>query len=216
MTTTDLRRIRALVVLRLAEVLAAQRPLVPAVLFVVLVLVLTVNDPSSAPGPWPVTVPVLSAASTWLTLAATNTGEDRTVATAAAGGPGRWAVAAIGAALLLELPPVVVGALLPALLHPAGYPPAVIGGAVVAHLTAAMAGTAIGLGCSRPVVDRPGLAAALAFVVVVVAATVPWLPPVGTAVRAVGEGTPSVADPVVAAALLGVVSVGWWARSRRG
>lgn len=218
MTTAGADRVRALVALRVAEVVVAQRALVPLVLFVVAVLVLVVNDPSPAPGPWPVTVPVLYAACTWASLAATRAGEDRTVATAAVGGPARWVVAAAGAALLLEVPAVVVGALLPALLQPAGYAPAVVGEALVAHLTAALTGTAVGLVCSRPVVDRPGWAAAVAGVVVIVTATVPWLPPIGTTVRALDAADGSALDPldpVVAVVLLAAAAAGWWAVARR-
>ncbi|WP_433798953.1 hypothetical protein [Actinomycetospora sp. CA-084318] len=214
MIAGDVRRLRALAALRLAEIVGGQRCLVPMVLFAVLVVVLVVNDPSPAPGPWPVTAPALCAASAWLTVAATGTGELRPVAAAAVGGPGRWVAATVVAATVLALGPVLLAVGLPAVLH-GGFPPATVGGAVLAHVTAAVAGTAVGLVCAPPVVPRPGASAAAAFVVVVGVATTPWLPPVGTTVRAVDAGGVRPVDLVVAVLLLVAAGTVWWVVARR-
>lgn len=179
------RRFRALVGYRLADLLRAQRVLVPAVVHIVLLAVLLAHDPRhDLPGPWPVSVLALYAASAWLALAAVNTEEpdQQAVTVSAAGRAGRVAAGTVVAILVIEVPLVVLSAGVPAVLTPAGFPvPAVVG--VLAHLVAAVTGAAVGMACARPFVARVGWAAALATTIVAVTATQPWLPPVGTTVR---------------------------------
>jgi hypothetical protein len=194
-------RFTALVAYRLTDTLRAQRALLPAAVFVVLLAVLLTHDRSPAPGPWPVTVLALYVTGAWLALATANTEEPghRAVTTVAAGGAGRVVAATVVVVLVVALPLAVLAAVLPAVLVPGGFPTAAVVAALVAHAVAAFSGTAVGLVAARPLVHRVGWAASGVAVVLVLTATQPRLPPVGDAVRLVGET--GVSAPGLAAAL---------------
>jgi hypothetical protein len=218
-------RFVALVSYRLTDTLRAQRAVLPALVFVVLLAVLVTHDRSPAPGPWPVTVLALYVAAAWLALATADTEEpaQRAVTTVAAGGPGRVVAATVVVVLAIAAPLATLAAIVPAVLAPQGFPTAAVVAALVAHLVAATSGTAVGLLAARPLVTRVGWAASGIAVVVVVTATQPRLPPVGDAVRLVGEtGTSAtglaaglLADLGVALAVLAAAMlVSWWVSRR--
>lgn len=200
-------RFAALVAYRLADTLRAQRALLPAVVFVVLLAVLLTHDRSPAPGPWPVTVLALYVTGAWLALATANTDEpgQRAVTTAAAGGAGRVVAATVLVVLVVAAPLGALAAVLPAVLVPGGFPTAAVVAALVAHLVAVLSGTAVGLVAARPLVQRVGWAASGVAVVVVLTATQPRMPPIGDAVRLV-EAT-GVPTPGVTIELLGDLGV---------
>jgi hypothetical protein len=194
------------------DLLRSQRFLVPVFAYIALLGVLFGGDPGPAPGGWPASALALYAVGAWLAITTANTEDpvQRHVTVAAAGGP--WAVAR-GVLLACLAVDVLLAALatvrpvIPLITHVYPYPPAELIGGFLAHLAAAATGTAVGLLCARPVIPRIGWSLLVAVTVVVVTGVTPWLPPVGTAVRAL-ETVP-VALPVVAVdALLGLALAG--------
>lgn len=120
----------------------------------------------------------------------------RTITVAAAGGPGRVFAATLLTALAVDAVLVTISTAVPALRG--SYAPAAGAAGALAHIAAATTGTAVGLLCARPVVNRVGWSFCLTVTVVVITAVQPWLPPVGSAVRALTTGA---ALPIVEAAL---------------
>jgi hypothetical protein len=202
-----------------ADVLRSQRYLLPLLVYAAVLGVLFGNDPGPPPGPWAASALALYPLAAWFAVIVANTEDpvQRTVTAAAAGGLGPVVTGTLlvglgGDALLVVLPvgwPVVLGH------HP--YPPSVLLLGGVAHLACASAGTAVGLLCARPLVERIGWSFCLGVAIVVVTAVQPWLPPVGVAVRALTTIGP---PPVLAAALglvlaAGAAVVAWVVERRR-
>jgi hypothetical protein len=201
------------------DVLRSQRCLLPLLVYVAVLGVLFGGDPGAPPGAWPASALALYPMAAWLAVIVANTEDpvQRTVTVAAAGGvvpvvTGTLLVGLAGDLLLVVLPvgwPVVFGG------HP--YPPSVLLLGGVAHLACAVTGTAVGLLCARPLVERIGWSFCLGAVIVVVTAVQPWLPPVGVAVRALTTlGPPPVAAAVLSLVLaLGAAAVAWTVERRR-
>jgi hypothetical protein len=104
--------------------------------------------------------------------------------------------------------PLVVGR------YPYSAPVLLLG--ALAHVACAATGTAVGLLCARPLVQRIGWSFCLGLTIVTITAVQPWLPPVGTAVRAiVAGGPPPVGDAVLGVALAGAAAAVGWAVERR-
>jgi len=191
----------------LGDMLRSQRFVVPLIVYVAALGVLFGGDPGPAPAAWPVSALALYPISAWLAIT-TAGAEDpvaRHVTVAAAGGPG---VVARGVLLVCLLADVVLAAaaavrpVLPVITVLYPYAPTELVGAFLAHLGVAATGTAVGLLCARPVIERVGWSFLVAAAVVVVTGVTPWLPPVGTAVKALGTVPIS---PVVLDTVLGLL-----------
>ncbi len=196
----------------LDDLLRSQRFLVPVFGYVALLGVLFGGDPGPAPGGWPASALALYAVGAWLAITTANTEDpvQRQVTVAAAGGPGavaRGVLLACLAADMLLAALATVRPLVPVITHVYPYSAGELVGGFLAHLATAAAGTAVGLLCARPVITRIGWSLLAAVTVVVITGVTPWLPPVGTAVRAL-ETVP-VALPIVALdAVLGLALAG--------
>jgi hypothetical protein len=202
-----------------ALVLAEQRVLLPLIVYAAVLGVLFGGDPGPAPAPWAASALAAYPVAAWLALVVANVEDpvQRTVTVAAAGGRGRVTSGTVLVALGGDLVMVAAAVLWPNVVSPYDYATGVLGLGVLAHLACAAAGTAVGLLCARPVVRRIGWSFCLAAVVVTVTAVQPWLPPVGTAVRALTAGAPPpVGSAVTALAAVGVAAVvSWWVERRR-
>lgn len=193
----------------LADAVRAQRVLLPVVAQGVVLAVLFGGDPGPPPAPWAASAFALYPVAAWLAVVLANAEDPvaRTVTVTAAGSPGRAAAAVLLVALAGDLLLVALSVLWPVLVTRYAHPPPVVLTGVLAHLAAAGAGTAVGLLVARPLVTRVGWSALIASVVVVVTAVQPWLPPVGTAVRALAsDGPPPVTDAVIGLALAAVAA----------
>lgn len=216
-----MRRLLAVARYLLVELLAAQRVLVPVVVFVLLAGVLLAGDHVAAPGPWPATTLALYAVAAWIGLVTANAEDPvaRTVTVAAAGGPGPVTVATALVALAVSVVLALLVVLVPGLVSPGGFPPAALVAGLLAHLAAAVTGCGIGMITARPLISRVGWSFVLTALVVVVTAVQPWLPPVGTAVEALSTASvPSGALVValgVAVVVLVACGVASWAAARR-
>lgn len=185
----------------LADLLRSQRFLVPVFVHLAALAVLFGGDPGPAPGGWPASALLLYPVSAWLAITTANSEDPvaRLVTVAAAGGPAAVARGVLVACLVADVGLAAASAVrpvLPLVTHVYAYPPAELLGGGLAHLATATTGTAVGLLCARPVIDRVGWSLLAAVTVVVVTGVTPWLPPVGTAVAAIG--TAPVALPAVA------------------
>jgi hypothetical protein len=202
-----------------ADVLRSQRFLIPMVVYAAVLAILFGGDPGPPPTPWGASAIVLYPVAAWLALVVANTDDpvQRTVTTVAAGGHAAVAAATLLVALAGDALLVAMAVGVPALRGPYGYPPSTLLLGTLAHIACAAAGTAVGLLCARPLVQRVGWSFCLGGTVVVVTVVQPWLPPVGTAVKALTGGGP---DPLVSAGLglalaVGAAAVCWLVERRR-
>lgn len=196
----------------------AQRALIPVVLYLVVLGILFAGDHTGAPGPWVASVLVLYPAAAWIALTVANNEDpaQRAVTTASAGGPGVVTGAILAVALAVDVVLALVPVAIPALISPGGFPPASLVAGGLAHVAAAVTGTAVGLVCARPVIARIGWSFTVTAAVVLITAVQPWLPPVGASARALSDPSAPVLLFNVALALLLVAAaaVTSWAVSR--
>lgn len=201
-----------------ADVLRSQRFLVPLLLYGAVVAILADGATGPPPGPWPGTALALYPAAAWLAMVVANTEDpvQRTVTTAAAGGPGRLAAGTLLVALAADVLLVALAVTVTAVRASEPYPLPAVLAAVLAHVAAATTGTAVGLLCARPLVTRIGWSFCLAVTVVTVTVVQPWLPPVGSAVRALTAGGPApVLEAVLGVVLAGAAAAVVWAVDER-
>jgi hypothetical protein len=216
--TVAASRVLAVTRYLLALLVDSQRYLLPVLLALAVLGVLFGGDPGPPPTPWAASALAMYPLAAWLALIVANVEDpvQRTVTVAAAGGRAAVAAATLLIAMAGDLVLVVLAVFGPVLLTRYTYPPATIVLGLLAHVACTTAGTAVGLLCARPVVRRIGWSFALAVPVIVVTAVQPWLPPVGTAVKALS----SAGDPPLPSAVLGVVLAGlaafvaWWVDTR--
>lgn len=202
-----------------AEVLRSQRYLMPLLLHAAALAVLFGGDPGPPPVPWIASALVAYPVAAWFALVVAHVEDPvrRTVTASAAGGWAPVAAATLLVALAGDAVLVALSVLWPVLLGGYPYPARTLLLGVVAHVAAVSAGTAVGLLCARPVVARIGRSVLLVVTVVVVTAVQPWLPPVGTAVRALSSAAgPPVFDAVLGLALAcGAAALAWWVERSR-
>lgn len=204
----------------LADLLRSQRFIVPVFLYIATLGVLFGGDPGPAPGGWPASALVLYPVGAWLAITTANTEEPvaRLVTEAAAGGPAVVARGVLAACLLTDIVLAAASTAIPLVTRGYPYSAAELLGGGLAHLATAAAGTAVGLLCARPVIERVGWSLLVAVTVVVITGVTPWLPPVGTAVTAIAAAPvslPAVALDAVIGVLLAVVASMLTTRLRR-
>jgi hypothetical protein len=188
-----------------ADVVRSQRVLIPVVVYGVVLAILLSDNVGRPPGVWPATALALYPTAAWLTLVVANieAPAQRLVTMAAAGGPIRLVTGTVLVALAADAVLVLLSVVVPVMRAADPYPAEAVLSGVLVHVAAATTGTAIGLLCARPLVTRIGWSFLLAVSVVTVTAVQPWLPPVGSAVRALTSNGP----PPLGEALLGVLLV---------
>ncbi|AOS63066.1 hypothetical protein [Actinoalloteichus hymeniacidonis] len=175
----------------LADLLRSQLFLAPMLTYAAVLAILFSNDAGAPPEPWAASVLLLYPISAWLATTVANSEEPvgRTVTVVAAGGHGPILAGTVVVCVLGDLLLIVTAVGVP-VIGTGSAPPALIGLGLLAHLGTALAGTAVGLLCARPLVHRAGWTFAATSGVVLATALTPWLPPVGTTVRRLG--TPDV------------------------
>ncbi|MBW0102205.1 hypothetical protein [Pseudonocardia sp. KRD291] len=172
------------------DIARSQRFLVPGLLFGVVLAVLFGGDPGALPEPWAASALLLYPVGAWLTHSVAGTEDDvaRTVTVTAAGGGGP-VVAGVALAGAAGVAVLSVLAVLWGLV--AGFStatPGILIEGLFGHLACGLSGVAVGLVCARPVIRSLGRALLAGLAFVVVTGTRSWLPPVGTAVAALGSG----------------------------
>jgi hypothetical protein len=188
-----------------ADVVRSQRVLIPVVVYGVVLAVLLSDSVGRPPGVWPATALALYPTAAWLTLVVANieAPAQRLVTMAAAGGPVRLVTGTVLVALAADSVLVLLSVVVPVVRAADPYPAEAVLSGVLVHVATATTGTAIGVLCARPLVTRIGWSFLLAVSVVTVTAVQPWLPPVGSAVRALTSDAP----PPFGEALLGLLFV---------
>ena len=188
-----------------ADVVRSERVLIPVVVYGVVLAVLLSDSVGRPPGVWPATALALYPTAAWLTLVVANhqSPAQRLVTMAAAGGPVRLVTGTVLVALAADAVLVLVSVVVPVVRAADPYPTEAVLSGVLVHVAAATTGTAIGVLFARPLVTRIGWSFLLAVIsVVTVTAVQPWLPPVGSAVRALTSDAPPLGE-----ALLGLLLV---------
>jgi hypothetical protein len=202
-----------------SDVLRSQRVLLPVILYAGVLAVLYGGDPGPLPAPWAASALALYPVATWLALVVANTEEPpaRLVTVAAAGGTGRVIAATLAVVFVADVLLSAAATVTPLVLTRYSAPPDGLLLGFCTHLAAAATGTAIGLLVARPLITRIGWSFCIAAVAVTATAVQPWLPPVGTAVRAVTNGSAVPwAQAVLAVVLAGAAAVVVWVvESRR-
>jgi hypothetical protein len=200
-----------------ADVFRSQRWLLPLLVFAAVLGVLYGGDPGAAPGPWAVSALVLYPVAAWfaVVVASAEAPEQRPVTVTAAGGFARVTagtlLVALGGGLVLAALPVLVP-----LVGRYPYPAPVLLVGALAHAACATTGTAVGLLCARPLVQRVGWSFCLGLTIVTVTAVQSWLPPVGSAVQAiVVGGPPPVGEAALGPVLAATAAALSWAVERR-
>lgn len=186
-----------------SDLLRSQRFLLPMLLYVGLLAPLMSGEPGPPPQLWTFTALVLCPVSCWLAVTVANTEDptQRQVTIAAAGGPARVAVGVLLTCLLADAVLIAIAICWPMLTTAHAFPgPAVLAG-VLTHVAVAGFGTAAGLLCARPVLHGVGWSAVAGGATVLIAVTQNWLPPVGVAVRTLGEGPVATGTLALQAAL---------------
>ncbi|WP_412076441.1 hypothetical protein ACLF6K_12960 [Streptomyces xanthophaeus] len=170
----------ALIRYTFATALHTQRYLAPVLLFAGLMAVLTVNGSGPLPPAYASSAGALFICSTWLTVALMSLDDtaQRAITVVTAGRSLSVLLAAVATTLLSCLVLMVFGLFFPLWTGSYDVQPVDLLLGVEAQLTCALAGTAIGVLCSRPVFRRQGYALVAALVLVVVTVFTKNLPPV--------------------------------------
>jgi hypothetical protein len=171
-----------------ADVLRSQRFLAPIVIYIGALAIVFSGDPGAPPSPWAATVLVAYPVAAWLALTVAHAEEpaQRTVTVASAGSWRQVLGAVVVLCVLIDLGMAVLATVVP-LIGSYSYSPAMLLNGFLAHAAAALTGSAIGLVCARPVVQRVGWSLVLVLGIVLITALQPWLPPVGAVVAALGR-----------------------------
>lgn len=195
-----------------ADLLRSQRFIIPVFVYLAVTAVLLGGDPGPPPTPWAATTLVLYPVSAWLAITTVNAEDpvQRQVTVAAAGGWARVCVGILvtclaGDGVLVAFS--VLRPLIPVATTPYHYPAALLLAGALAHVAGSTTGTAVGLLCTRPLINRLGWSLMSAVTIVLLTATAPWLPPVGAAAEALSTPNPPWAT-LAACATLGVLLAG--------
>ncbi|MER5867529.1 hypothetical protein [Kitasatospora sp. NPDC002040] len=176
----------------LADFLRSQRYLPQLVLYLGFLAVL-----HAVPGPvlqgYGASAGALLPVALWLTLTLHNTEDPLQAAVTAvnAGGHGRALLGRTAAALLCGLALAAAALLWPMAAAGRWYDPSELTAGLLAHLTCAVTGTALGTLCARPVIRRPGHAFAVAGLLALVALVSRTATPVNQTVRLLSAAPPA-------------------------
>jgi hypothetical protein len=206
----------ALIRYYLAATVHGQRYLAPLLFDLAVLSVFTINDAGPLIGSYVVSAASLLLTSCWLTVTIVNLEDPvrRAITLVAAGGAMRVLAAEAGLAVLAGVALIGVGTVFPIVSgsHIVTWDDVVVG--ILAQVTTAAVGIAVGLLCSRLVVPRPGYSLILALVVIVAVPLTPGLPPVHSMLRRMSSAAGSVpvgslaTDALIAAfVLLGAFAV---------
>jgi hypothetical protein len=174
-----------------ATLLHSQRYLAPVLLFTAAVGVFSSNDSGPLPPVYSSCAAMLFVSATWFTVALVSVEEPthRAITIVSAGGTRRVLVATIAVAVLGCLAMSVIGLVLPLVFGDHQLSPIDLLVGMEAQLTAAAAGVAVGLLCSRLVIRRPGYALVIALGLVLPVLFTPGLAPVNSMLMLMGRVT---------------------------
>lgn len=169
----------ALIRYQLADLLASQRWVAPLLAYLAFVGFVYASDAGPAVPAFGVTSLALLPVSAWMTRQLLSVEDDaaRQVTAAAAGGPVRVQTALVCAAMVAQMPMVLVAVGWAAVAnHPHLHGLGAIAGGLVLHLVFACTGVGLGAVVARPVLRAPGTAALVIVAAFVVGLVVPWSP----------------------------------------
>ncbi|MDN5861764.1 MAG: hypothetical protein L0H84_24450 [Pseudonocardia sp.] len=180
----------ALIHFRLSTLLHSQRYLPPALLFLAVLAVGTVNSSGPLLPVYALCAGAVFISAAWLTVVLANIEgpEHRAITVISAGGSRAPLVATIAVALAGCVVLTVVGLLLPLAWGTHSPTAAELAVGVGAQLICACAGVGIGLLCSRLVITRPGYSLLTALALVMLTLLAPAIPPVNPVLRLLSSG----------------------------
>lgn len=206
----------------LTTVLLSQRYLPPVLLFVGLMAVFTSNDNGSLLPVYAFASAAVFVCGTWLTIATVHAEDpvQRSITVVNAGGPLRVLAASVGVAFTGCAALGVLGLLYPLTTGRHSLDGVVLVVGLVAELTGACSGIAVGLLCSRLVIRRLGYSVLVALLATFTLLLVPGMPPMNLVFHlmvnvndagavllpTIGFAVLSVAMAVAGTAIAGVVS----------
>lgn len=183
----------ALIRYMVATALHTQRYLAPVLLFTGLMGVLTVNGNGPLPPAYASSAGALFICSTWLTVALMSLDDpvQRAIMVVASGRSLKVLLAAVATTLLSCLLLMLFGLFFPLWVGSYDVRPVDFPLGIEAQLTCALAGTAIGVLCSRLVFRRQGYALGAALALVMVSVFTKDLPPVNRLFRLMATSSDS-------------------------
>jgi hypothetical protein len=203
----------ALIRYNLAAVVHSQRYLAALLLDIVALCVFTINDQGPLTGSYVAAAAALLLSMCWLTVTIINHEDPvrRSISIVLAGSSDRVLFSEVALALLAGVVLAVVGVLFPIVSGQHTWNAGDLEVGALAMSTVVLAGTAIGVICSRLVIPRPGYSLLVALCVVIALPLTPHLPPVnpmlktlaGTS-RAADQVAPLAGDLLAAAVLLAI------------
>ncbi|MFB9903921.1 hypothetical protein [Allokutzneria oryzae] len=163
------------------ELISSQRWFPPMVVFAAVFGMLYSTGAGPAIPAYGATVMLLFPISAWFSAVVANSEDPvaRTVTMAAAGGWRRTSLGVLLVAVLGNSLPLAISVLVPIAVNPVPYPVSTVLVGLGGHVVSVALGTAVGLLCSRPLVTGPGWTMSALIAVMLVAAGVGRVPPLG-------------------------------------
>ncbi|MET7280353.1 hypothetical protein ABZS29_19100 [Kribbella sp. NPDC005582] len=192
----------------MTSVLLSQRYLPPTLIFLAALAVGTTSDNGPLQSAYAFCVLAMLVCTTWLTVSIVNHEDptQRRITLVMIGSSAKVLAITVAVILTWCVPLIVIGICYPLITGKHVVTPGTLTVGVVAHLTAALIGIAIGLLCSRLVIPRIGVAMLTAAAAILAVLLIRWISPIRALMSVLSDGERSPAESAVPLTVLAVLS----------
>ncbi|MFC9691194.1 hypothetical protein ACFTSF_21760 [Kribbella sp. NPDC056951] len=192
----------------LTSVLLSQRYLPPTLIFLAALAVGTTSDTGPLQSAYAFCVLAMLVCTTWLTVSIVNHEDptQRRITLVMIGSSAKVLAVTVAVILTWCVPLIVIGICYPLVTGKHVVNAGILTVGVVAHLTAALVGIAIGLLCSRLVIPRIGVAMLTAAAAILAVLLIRWISPIRALMSVLSDRERSPAESAVPLTLLAVLS----------
>ncbi len=192
----------------MTSVLLSQRYLPPTLIFLAALAVGTTSDNGPLQSAYAFCVLAMLVCTTWLTVSIVNHEDptQRRITLVMIGSSAKVLGITVAVILTWCIPLIVIGICYPLITGNHVVTAGILTVGVVAHLTAALVGIAIGLLCSRLVIPRIGVAMLTAAAAILAVLLIRWISPIRALMSVLSDGERSPAESAVPLTLLAVLS----------
>lgn len=192
----------------LTSVLLSQRYLPPTLIFLAALAVGTTSDDGPLQSAYAFCVLAMLVCTTWLTVSIVNHEDptQRRITLVMIGSSGKVLAITVAVILTWCVPLIVIGICYPLVTGKHVVTAGILAVGVIAHLTAALVGIAIGLLCSRLVIPRIGVAMLTAAAAILAVLLIRWISPIRALMSVLSDRERSPAESAVPLTLLAVLS----------
>ncbi|GAA1670321.1 hypothetical protein GCM10009745_11000 [Kribbella yunnanensis] len=192
----------------LTSVLLSQRYLPPTLIFLAALAVGTTSDNGPLQSAYAFCVLAMLVCTTWLTVSIVNHEDptQRRITLVMIGSSAKVLAVTVAVILTWCVPLIVIGICYPLVTGKHVVTAGILAVGVVAHLTAALVGIAIGLLCSRLVIPRIGVAMLTAAAAILAVLLIRWISPIRALMSVLSDRERSPAESAVPLTLLAVLS----------